>query len=180
VSKLATSKADVFLDITTPKFGAQAIHRLTEVDWKPLHILNNVAASKTLVLKPAGLAASKGIVSVSYFKDPEDARWANDPAMVEYKAGLKQYAPKADVNEPFNVYGWAVANTMAEALKQMKQPTRAALMDAIRNMNLDIPLLLPGVSVRTSPSDGYPIQDMQIMQFDGEHWQLLGSVIQTQ
>jgi branched-chain amino acid transport system substrate-binding protein len=179
VSKLATSKADVFLDITTPKFGAQAIHHLTEVDWKPLHILNNVAASKTLVLKPAGLAASKGIVSVSYFKDPEDPRWANDPAMQEYKAGLKQYAPSADVNEPFNVYGWAVANTMAKALEQMKQPTRAALMDTIRNMNLEIPLLLPGISVRTSPSDGYPIQDMQIMQFDGEHWQLLGNVIQT-
>jgi branched-chain amino acid transport system substrate-binding protein len=180
VSKLATSKADVFLDITTPKFGAQAIHRLTEVNWKPLHILNNVAASKTLVLKPAGLAASKGIVSVSYFKDPEDPRWANDPAMMEYKAGLKQYAPKADVNEPFNVYGWAVANTMAEALKQMKSPTRQALMDTIRNMNLNIPLLLPGVSVQTSPTDGYPIQDMQIMQFDGQHWQLQGNVIQTQ
>jgi branched-chain amino acid transport system substrate-binding protein len=180
VSKLATSKADVFLDITTPKFGAQAIHRLTEVSWKPLHILNNVAASKTLVLKPAGLAASKGIVSVSYFKDPEDTRWANDPAMMEYKAGLKQYAPKADPNEPFNVYGWAAANTMAEALKQMKSPTRQALMDTIRNMNLNIPLLLPGVSVRTSPTDGYPIQDMQIMQFDGQHWQLQGSVIQTQ
>jgi branched-chain amino acid transport system substrate-binding protein len=180
VSKLATSKADVFLDITTPKFGAQAIHRLTEVNWKPLHILNNVAASKTLVLKPAGLAASKGIVSVSYFKDPEDPRWANDPAMMEYKAGLKQYAPKADPNEPFNVYGWAAANTMAEALKQMKSPTRQALMDTIRNMNLNIPLLLPGVSVRTSPTDGYPIQDMQIMQFDGQHWQLQGSVIQTQ
>jgi branched-chain amino acid transport system substrate-binding protein len=180
VSKLATSKADVFLDITTPKFGAQAIHRLTEVSWKPLHILNNVAASKTLVLKPAGLAASKGIVSVSYFKDPEDARWASDPAMMEYKAGLKQYAPKADPNEPFNVYGWAAANTMAEALKQMKSPTRQALMDTIRNMNLNVPLLLPGVSVHTSPTDGYPIQDMQIMQFDGQHWQLQGSVIQTQ
>jgi branched-chain amino acid transport system substrate-binding protein len=180
VSKLATSKADVFLDITTPKFGAQAIHRLTEVNWKPLHILNNVAASKTLVLKPAGLAASKGIVSVSYFKDPEDPRWASDPAMVEYKTGLKQYAPKADVNEPFNVYGWAVANTMAEALKQMKSPTRQALMDTIRNMNMNIPLLLPGVSVQTSPTDGYPIQDMQIMQFDGDRWQLLGNVIQTQ
>jgi branched-chain amino acid transport system substrate-binding protein len=180
VSKLATSKADVFLDITTPKFGAQAIHRLTEVNWKPLHILNNVAASKTLVLKPAGLAASKGIVSVSYFKDPEDPRWASDSAMMEYKAGLKQYAPKADPNEPFNVYGWAAANTMAEALKQMKSPTRQALMDTIRNMNLNIPLLLPGVSVQTSPTDGYPIQDMQIMQFDGQHWQLQGSVIQTQ
>jgi branched-chain amino acid transport system substrate-binding protein len=180
VSKLATSKADVFLDITTPKFGAQAIHRLTEVDWKPLHILNNVAASKTLVLKPAGLAASKGIVSVTYFKDPEDTRWASDPAMQEYKAGLKQYAPNADVNEPFNVYGWAAANTMAKALEQMKQPTRAALMDTVRNLNLEIPLLLPGVSVQTSPSDGYPIQDMQVMRFDGEHWQLLGNVIQTQ
>ena len=180
VSKLATSKADVFLDITTPKFGAQAIHRLTEVDWKPLHILNNVAASKTLVLKPAGLAASKDVVSVTYFKDPEDPRWASDPAMQEYKAGLKQYAPSADVNEPFNVYGWAVANTMAKALEQMKQPTRAALMDTIRNMNLEIPLLLPGVSVRTTPSDGYPIQDMQVMKFDGQHWQLLGNVIQTQ
>jgi len=180
VSKLATSKADVFLDITTPKFGAQAIHRLTEVNWKPLHILNNVAASKTLVLKPAGLAASKGIVSVSYFKDPEDPRWANDPAMMEYKAGLKQYAPKADPNEPFNVYGWAAANTMAEALKQMKSPTRQALMDTIRNMHLNIPLLLPGVSVQTSPTDGFPIQDMQIMQFDGQHWQLQGNVIQTQ
>ena len=180
VSKLATSKADVFLDITTPKFGAQAIHRLTEVDWKPLHILNNVAASKTLVLQPAGLAASKGIVSVSYFKDPEDPRWASDPAMQEYKAGLRQYAPSANVNEPFNVYGWAAASTMAKALEQMKQPTRAALMDAVRNLNLEIPLLLPGVSVRTTPSDGYPIQDMQVMRFDGEHWQLLGNVIQTQ
>jgi branched-chain amino acid transport system substrate-binding protein len=180
VSKLATSKADVFLDITTPKFGAQAIHRLTEIDWKPLHILNNVAASKSLVLKPAGLAASKGIVSTTYFKDPEDPRWANDPAMQEYKAGLKQYAPSADLNEPFNVYGWATANTMAKALEQMKQPTRAALMDTVRNMSVDIPLLLPGVSVRTSPADGYPIQDMQMMQFDGTNWQLLGNVIQTQ
>lgn len=180
VSKLATSKADVFLDITTPKFGAQAIHRLTELSWKPLHILNNVAASKTLVLKPAGLAASKGIVSVSYFKDPEDPRWASDPAMTEYKAGLKQYAPSADVNEPFNVYGWAVANTMAKALEQMKQPTRAALMDTVRNMNLQIPLLLPGISLQTTPSDGYPLQDMQIMQFDGNLWQLQGNVIQTQ
>lgn len=180
VSKLATSKADVFLDITTPKFGAQAIHRLTELTWKPLHILNNVAASKSLVLKPAGLAASKGIVSTTYFKDPEDPRWASDPAMQEYKAGLQQYAPSADVNEPFNVYGWATANTMAKALEQMKQPTRAALMDTVRNANMEIPLLLPGVSVQTSPTDGYPIQDMQMMRFDGEHWQLLGNVIQTQ
>jgi branched-chain amino acid transport system substrate-binding protein len=180
VSKLATSKADVFLDITTPKFGAQAIHHLTELSWKPLHILNNVAASKTLVLKPAGLAASKGIVSVAYLKDAEDPRWDNDPAMQEYKAGLKQYAPKLDVNEPFNVYGWAVASSMAQALGAMKQPTRQALMDVIRNQNVQLPLLLPGINVQTSASDGYPIQDMQMIRFDGNRWQTISNVIQTQ
>jgi branched-chain amino acid transport system substrate-binding protein len=180
VSKLASSKADVFLDITTPKFGAQAIHRLTEINWKPLHILNNVAASKTLVLKPAGLAASKGIVSVAYLKDAEDPRWDTDPAMQEYKAGLKQYAPKLDVNEPFNVYGWAVASSMAKALGEMKQPTRAALMDTIRNQNMQLPLLLPGINVQTSATDGYPIQDMQMIRFDGNRWQTISNVIQTQ
>jgi branched-chain amino acid transport system substrate-binding protein len=180
VSKLASSKADVFLDITTPKFGAQAIHRLTEINWKPLHILNNVAASKTLVLKPAGLAASKGIVSVAYLKDAEDPRWNSDAAMQEYKSGLKQYAPKLDVNEPFNVYGWAVASSMAKALGEMKQPTRAALMDTIRNQNMQLPLLLPGINVQTSATDGYPIQDMQMIRFDGNRWQTISNVIQTQ
>jgi branched-chain amino acid transport system substrate-binding protein len=180
VSKLATSKADVFLDITTPKFAAQAIHRLTEIDWKPLHILNNVAASKTLVLKPAGLAASKGIVSVGYLKDAEDPRWNSDPAMQEYKTGLKQYAPKLDVNEPFNVYGWAVASSMAKALGAMKQPTRAALMDSVRNMNVQLPLLLPGINIQTTATDGYPIQDMQMLRFDGNRWQPISKVIQTQ
>jgi branched-chain amino acid transport system substrate-binding protein len=180
VSKLATSKADVFLDITTPKPAAQAIHHLTELSWKPLHILNGVAASKTLVLKPAGLAASKGIVSVAYLKDAEDPRWNNDPAMQEYKAGLKQYAPKLDVNEPFNVYGWAVASSMAQALGAMKQPTRQALMDVVRNQNAQLPLLLPGINVQTSPTDGYPIQDMQMIRFDGNRWQTISNVIQTQ
>jgi branched-chain amino acid transport system substrate-binding protein len=180
VSKLATSKADVFLDITTPKFAAQAIHRLTEIDWKPLHILNNVAASKTLVLKPAGLAASKGIVSVGYLKDAEDPRWNSDAAMQEYKTGLKQYAPKLDVNEPFNVYGWAVASSMAKALGAMKQPTRAALMDSVRTMNVQLPLLLPGINIQTTATDGYPIQDMQMLRFDGNRWQPISKVIQTQ
>jgi branched-chain amino acid transport system substrate-binding protein len=180
VSKLATSKADVFLDITTPKPGAQAIHKLTELSWKPLHILNGVAASKTLVLKPAGLAASKGIVSVAYLKDAEDPRWNNDAAMQEYKAGLQQYAPKLDVNEPFNVYGWAVASSMAQALGAMKQPTRQALMDVVRNQNIQLPLLLPGINVQTSSTDGYPIQDMQMIRFDGNRWQTISNVIQTQ
>ena len=109
MSKLASSGADTFLNITTPKFSAQAIAAVAKSDWKPLHILNNVGASKTLVLTPAGLDNAKGIVSTAYFKDPEDPQWADDPAMKEYKAELKKYAPRANPDDPFNVYGWGAA-----------------------------------------------------------------------
>src|SRR5215208_5396237 len=119
IRKLAGSGADTFLNITTPKFSAQAIAAIAKSDWKPLHILNNVGASKTLVLTPAGLDNSKGIVSTAYFKDPEDPQWQNDAAMKEYKAGLKKYSPRSNANDPFNVYGWGVAATMVEALKNM-------------------------------------------------------------
>ncbi|HVD14495.1 MAG TPA: ABC transporter substrate-binding protein [Actinomycetota bacterium] len=180
VKKLAGSGADVFLDITTPKFAAQAIATVAQTTWKPLHILNNVAASKAQVLKPVGLKNAQDIVSTAYVKDPEDAQWANDPAMVAYKTNLAKYESGADANDPYNAYGWAVANNMVEALKQMKQPTRAALMDAARNLNLEIPLLLPGIKVQTSgSSDGYPIEAMQITQFKGENFQLQGEVIQA-
>src|SRR4029453_10758833 len=161
VKKLAGSGADVFLDITTPKFAAQAIATVAQTTWKPLHILNNVAASKAQVLKPVGLKNAQGIVSTAYIKDPEDAQWANDAAMVAYKTNLAKYESGADANDPYNAYGWAVANNRVEALKQMKQPTRAALMDAARHLNMEIPLLLPGVKVQTNgSSDGYPIQAM--------------------
>ena len=134
---LGGSGADTFLNITTPKFSAQAIVAVAKSDWKPLHILNNVGASKTLVLTPAGLDNAKDIVSTAYFKDPEDPQWENDAAMKEYKAALKKYAPKANPDDPFNVYGWGAASTMVEALKGMKEPTRQALMDSIRSMDLE-------------------------------------------
>ncbi|MGZ8648383.1 MAG: ABC transporter substrate-binding protein, partial [Solirubrobacteraceae bacterium] len=111
VGRLARSSADTFLNITTPKFSAQAIATIAKSDWKPLHILNNVGASKSLVLKPVGLQNAKGIVSTSYFKDPEDPQWADDPAMMEYKVAMKKYAPRANAEEQLNMYGWAVAQT---------------------------------------------------------------------
>jgi branched-chain amino acid transport system substrate-binding protein len=179
VKKLAGSGADVFLDITTPRFAAQAIATIAQTTWKPVHILNNVAASKAQVLKPVGLRNAQGIVSTAYFKDPEDTQWANDSAMAAYKTNLAKYESGADANDPYNAYGWAVANNMVEALKQMKQPTRAALMDATRNLNLELPLLLPGIKVQTGSSDGYPIEAMQITQFKDENFQLQGEVIQA-
>src|SRR5215211_2623271 len=144
VGRLARSGADTFLDITTPKFSAQAIPKVAKSGWKPLHILNNVGADKNLVLKPVGLQNAKGIVSTAYFKDPQTAEWADDPAVKEYKAALKKYAPKADPEDDLNMYGWSAATTMANALKAMKEPTRDALMDAVRNMDEEQGTLLPG------------------------------------
>ena len=180
MAKLASSDADTFLNITTPKFSAQAIAATAKLGWKVLHILNNVGASKALVLQPVGLENAQGIVSTSYFMDPEDPQWADDPAMTEYKQALEQYAPRANPNDPFHVYGWAVANTMVEALKGMEEPTREALMDSVRNMDVEIPILLPGIKVQTNGTeDGYPIEAMQIMRFEGENWKLQGEVIQA-
>jgi len=177
--KLAASGGDTFLNITTPKFSAQAIAAIAKSDWKPLHILNNVGASKKLVLEPVGLKNAKDIVSMTYFKDPEDPQWADDAAMKEYKTGMQRFEPKADPLEAFCAYGWAAASTMIEALKAMKEPTREALMDAVRNMDVEIPMLLPGVKVTTSADDGYPIQATQMMKFNGENWELQGEVIEA-
>jgi branched-chain amino acid transport system substrate-binding protein len=179
VGRLARTGADTFLSITTPKPAAQAIATVAKSGWHPLQILNNVGADKNLVLKPVGLQNAKGAISTAYFKDPQTAQWANDPAVKEYRDALKKYSPKSDPEDAFNMYGWSVATTMAKALENMKKPTRAALMDAVRNMDLEQGTLLPGEKVQTSPDDGYPLEQMQIVKFDGQNWQLQGKLIQA-
>jgi branched-chain amino acid transport system substrate-binding protein len=180
MSKLASSDADTFLNITTPKFSAQAIAAQAKLGWKVLHILNNVGASKKLVLEPVGLENAQGIVSTSYFMDPEDPQWQDDPAMREYYDAMEKHEPRADPEDPFHVYGWAVANTMVRALEGMEEPTREALMDSVRNMEEEIPILLPGIKVQMDgEKDTYPIEAMQIMRFEGENWKLQGEVIQA-
>jgi branched-chain amino acid transport system substrate-binding protein len=180
MAKLANSDADTFLNITTPKFSAQAIAAQAKLGWKVLHILNNVGASKKLVLEPVGLENAQGIVSTSYFMDPEDPQWQDDPAMREYYDAMEKHEPRADPEDPFHVYGWAVANTMVRALEGMEEPTREALMDSVRNMDEEIPILLPGIEVKMDGSnDTYPIEAMQIMRFEGENWKLQGDVIQA-
>jgi branched-chain amino acid transport system substrate-binding protein len=180
MAKLANSDADTFLNITTPKFSAQAIAAAAKLGWKVLHILNNVGASKKLVLEPVGLENAQGIVSTSYFMDPEDPQFADDPAMMEYKEALETHEPRADPEDPFHVYGWAVASTMVKALEGMEEPTREALMDSARKLDTEIPILLPGIKVETGGTeDGYPIEAMQIMRFEDENWKLQGEVIQA-
>jgi branched-chain amino acid transport system substrate-binding protein len=180
MSKLASSDADTFLNISTPKFGAQAIVAADKLGWKVLHIINNVSASKLLVLEPAGLDKSQGLVSTAYYKDPASPDWSDDDSMKEFKDALAKYEPRANPEDPNCVFGWAAAATMVEALKGMKEPTREAFMDSVRNLDFEVPILLPGIGVQTSgDQDGYPIEAMQIQRFEGENWQLQGEVIQA-
>jgi branched-chain amino acid transport system substrate-binding protein len=179
MSKLASSDADTFLNITTPKFGAQAIVAADKLGWKVLHIINNVSASKLLVLEPAGLDKSQGLVSTAYFKDPASPEWDGDESMQEFKDALAEYEPRANPEDPFCVFGWAAAQTMVEALKGMEEPTRAALMDSVRSLDVDIPILLPDIDVKMASDDGYPIEAMQIIRFEGDNWVRQDEVIQA-
>jgi branched-chain amino acid transport system substrate-binding protein len=179
MAKLANSDADTFLNITTPKFGAQAIAAAHKLGWDVLHIINNVSASKKLVLEPAGLDASQGLVSTAYYKDPASGEWDDDPAMREYKSAMRKYS-RADPEDPFCIFGWGAAQTLVEALNGMEEPTREALMESVRHMDIRVPILLPGIRVKTNGTeDGYPIEATQIQRFEGDNWKLIGDVIQA-
>jgi branched-chain amino acid transport system substrate-binding protein len=177
---LAGSKADVLLNITTPKFGSQALAAdAKNTSWNPLHIVNNVAASIT-VLKPVGFPNVQGVVSSTYYKDPNDPKWKNDPEMMLYYAKMKQYAPDADPTVPYHTFGWAVASSFHKAMEAAKCPTREGLRDAMRALqNVQVDMLLPGVTLNTAADDGFPIESMQLMKFQGERWELFGDVIDT-
>lgn len=180
VKKLAASGADVFLDITTPKAGAQAIATVAQTGWKPLHILNAVASSKTQVLKPVGFQYAQGILTASYFKTADDPRWADDPAMKALRADLAKYAPEAEPEDPYSVYGWLVGQSLVATLEKMTEPTRAAFMEASKHLDLSPELMLPGITIRTDGAgDPYPIEAMQMARFSGESFTLVGEVIQA-
>ncbi|MFF4361430.1 ABC transporter substrate-binding protein [Streptomyces sp. NPDC001604] len=180
MASLARSKADVLLNITTPKFASQALAAdAKNTRWNPLHIVNNVSSSAA-VLQPVGFKNVQGVVSATYFKDPADPQWANDPEMKTYTAALHKYAPDADPANQFNAYGWAVASSLHKALDVMKCPTREGLRDAVRNLkDVKVRLLLPGVTLSTGQGDAFPLETMQLMRFKGERWQLFGKPVDT-
>jgi ABC-type branched-subunit amino acid transport system substrate-binding protein len=178
IVNLKNSGANVFLNITIPKFGAQAIKKAHDIGWKPLHIVNNVASSPSAVLKVAGLEASKGLLSTLYFKDPTDPTWKNDPAMKEYFAFMQKYYPDGNADEAFNVYSILATQALVQALKQCGNDfSRENVMRQAANLkDLALPLLLLGMKLNTSPTDYYPIEQMQLAKFDGERWVLFGEL----
>jgi branched-chain amino acid transport system substrate-binding protein len=176
---LQASGADTLFIIATPKFAAQAIRKTYDVSWKPLTFVNNVSTSVAAVLEPAGLEKSVGLITALYFKDPTDPQWASDPVMKEWHRWMKQYYPDGNVNDAFNVYGYAVAQTLVQVLKLCgDELTRENVMRQAANLkNFEVPVLLPGVRINTSASDFYPIEQVQLARFDGKRWVLFGDVL---
>jgi len=179
IVKLKAAGVDVFISITTPKFAAQAIKKLAEIDWHPLHILSNVSASVGGVMKPAGFENSQGILSATYVKDGADPQWDNDPGMKKFYAFLEKYYPGGDKLDASVVYGYGVAQTLVQVLKQCGDDlTRANVMKQAANLkNFEPDTLLPGIKINTSPTDYAPIKQQQMMRFKGEKWELIDGIM---
>ena len=177
--QLQASGADVFFNITTPKFAAQAIRRAFDSGWKPVHYLNNVSAQVGSVLKPAGLDKSVGLISTQYLKDPTDKAWASDPAVLEWIAFMAKYYPDGDKTDASNFYGWAVAKTMEQVLKQAGNTlTRENVMKQAASLkDFVLAASLPGIKINTSPTDFAPFESVQLMSFDGTQWNRFGEVM---
>ena len=178
---LKASGADIFFNESSPKFAAQAIKKVAELGWKPVHLLASISASVGSVLRPAGLENSKGILSSGYLKDPTDPTWKGDPAIKEWAAFMDKYYPDGDKTTTFTVYGYLTAQTMVQVLKQCGDDlTRENVMKQAANLkDLELGMLLPGIKINTGPNDYYPIKQMQMSRFNGVYGELFGPIIAT-
>ena len=176
---LQASGADTFINITTPKFSAQAIRKAFDSGWTPLHIVNNVGASVGSVLVPAGLDKSKDLITLQYYKDPNDPQWKDDPAMLEWRAFMGRHYREGDPKDASNMYAYLTAQTLHQVLKQCGNDlTRENLMKQAANLkNFKLPLLLPGMAINTSPTDFFLMEQGQLAKFNGTQWVLFGELI---
>ncbi len=179
IVNLKASGADVFVDLSIPKFAAQAIKKIAEIGWKPVHFLNSVSSSISATIKPAGFDNSQGIISATYLKDPNDPQWKGDPDIKGWNAFLDKYYPEANRADAFVIYGYAVAQTMVHVLKQCGNDlTRQNVMKQAASMHdFVVAGLLPGVKINTSATDFAPISQLQLMRMKGDSWERFGDVI---
>jgi len=179
IVKLKSSGADTFFNIATPKFAAQAIKKAAEIEWKPLHFLNNVSASIGSVLKPAGFQNAQGIISAQYLKDTSDPAWKDDAGMKRFDEFLAKHFPDANRIDASVMFGYSVSQTMVQVLKQAGDNlTRENVMKEAANLkNLELDGLLPGIKINTSPTDFAPISSVQLIRFKGEAWERFGEIL---
>jgi branched-chain amino acid transport system substrate-binding protein len=179
IVKLKSTNADVFFNVTTPKFAAQAIKKMTEIEWKPLHFLNNVSVSIGSVMKPAGFENAQGIISSAYLKDTSDPQWKDDAGMKAFDEFLAKYFPEGNRIDANLMYGYTVAQGLVHVLKNCGDNlTRENIMkQAASIQNLELGGLLPGIKVNTSATDFAPLSQLQLMKFKGETWDRFGEII---
>ena len=180
MNTLKGSGADVLVVAALPKMSAQAIRKVHDLEWKPLFLMSNVSISVGAVMNPAGPENGIGIVTGAYLKDSSDPTWANDPGMNEWRAFMDKYLPGADKADNNYIAAYALSKTMLQVLKQCNGDfSRENIMAQANNLHeLDIPVLLPGLKVNTSPTNHHPVRAMQLMRWDGKKWVLFGDVIQ--
>jgi len=178
IINLKNSGANVFFNVTIPKFAVQAIKKAHDIGWKPTHFLNNVSSSLASVLKPAGLEASRGLITALYMKEITDPQWFKDKAYTDWVAFMKKYYPEGALDDQSNAFGYTVAQIMTQVLKQCGSDlSRENIMKQAENLkNVELPLLLPGIKVNTGPDDHAPLEQEQLAKFDGERWVLFGDV----
>ena len=179
IVQLQASGANVFFNVGTPKFAAQAIRKAYDIGWKPVQYLNNVSSSIGAVLTPAGLEKSVGIITTAYLKDYSDSQWANDPAVKRWESFMKKYYPTGDLNDSSNMYGYTVARTLEQVLRQCGDNlTRENVMKQAASMKGQyIDTLLPGITITTSDNDYAPIESVQMQRFNGKRWERFGEVM---
>jgi branched-chain amino acid transport system substrate-binding protein len=180
ILKLKSAGADVLFSASTPKFAAQAIKKNAELGWKPVHIVDINATSVGAVMQPAGLEASKGVISVNYGKDPLDPTWKDDPGMKKYFDFMAKYYPEGDKNSNFNSYGYGTAQLMVHVLKQCGDDlTRENILKQATNLkDVQLDLALPGIVNNTTPNDYRVNKQLQMMRFNGERWEMFGPILE--
>jgi branched-chain amino acid transport system substrate-binding protein len=181
VVSLKTAGADVFFIVTTPKFSAQAIRKAWDTDWHPMKIVVSIGSSIAGAIKPAGFDASKDVISAAYQKDPADPQWANDPEMKKWNEWMDKYNPHVSKSDYYAPYGYNIGTAVTNILKMAGDNlTRENIMNIATHLDMDLPLLLPGIKLHTTPDDHRPIKQMNLVKFDGARYVLFGDVLASE
>ncbi len=180
IAELQASGANVVLVAGIPKFAAQSIVRIYDLQWKPVFYMTNVAISVGTVMRPAGPEKAIGLISTQYLKDPTDPAWNDDPGMKTWRAFMAKYNPEGDTTDAATAFAYGISLTMLRVLKQCGNDfSRANIMKQAENLHDDQnPMLLPGISISTSPTDHRPIKAMQLQRWDGKTWVRFGGLIE--
>jgi branched-chain amino acid transport system substrate-binding protein len=178
VVQIKAANVDIFINLSTPKFAAQAIKKISELSWKPIQFLGNASASTSSTMSAAGFDASKDIMSAVYLKDPSDSQWKDDDGIKEFRAFMTKYYPDGDQENGATVFGYGASKAFVQVLKQCGEVlTRENVMKQMTSLDMVIDVYVPGIKIKTSQTDYSPIDQLQLVRFNGSRFELIGSVI---